>query len=154
MPKQASSCLKVALFQNKQWSKSTLTCMLPQPLSHRRSISWQRSTLLVSMTVITVQSQQVQQNSLIEIHLYRSDPEVRSRQLWKSLPVGDQGLPFNPGAAFALTRHAASLGNAEAQRELGLFQAAGMHAPASNATHKCKSFLAVSRQIDQFSHTQ
>ena len=59
--------------------------------------------------------------------------------------AGDQGLPFNPGAAFALVRHAASLGDAEAQTNLGLFQAAGIHAPASNVTHKCEALITAFR---------
>lgn len=50
--------------------------------------------------------------------------------------AGDQGLPYNPGAAFALTNYAASLGNSEAQRERGLQLAAGLHPPAFNASHK------------------
>lgn len=74
---------------------------------------------------------------------------VSQASLSKSLPAGDQGLPFNPGAAFALISHAASQGDPEAQRNVGLFQAAGIRAPASNATHK-REILAPPLQYQDY----
>lgn len=64
------------------------------------------------------------------------DINIDMTTLKQSRCAGDQGLPFNPGAAFALSRHSANLGDAEAQRSVGLHQAAGVYAPAANATHK------------------
>lgn len=50
--------------------------------------------------------------------------------------IGDQGLPYNPGAAFALLRHSASLGDPEAQSNYGLLLASGLYTPALNTTQK------------------
>lgn len=65
-------------------------------------------------------------------------PACNARFLMTVFNAGDEGLPYNPAASFALTSHAASLGDAEAQGNVGLSLAAGIHPPAMDSANKCE----------------